>query len=427
MRLSGLRLFYRECIMNRIVFLVISTIMTLTIGVASAFGASSDTDSVASKVIHTAKTSLAVNQMGQVGDQVPGSSFTYFANPTKDYLRDGSLILGNGADNLSWAIFRKTQPAPYPDNPYGPMLPMSDLTIDSTSSPSYMVAFGKGTNRDSTIGFDVAYYAPKHIDSGDFYIAHFQVYKGVKNPLSTYSPLMIAFATDWDIPSDSGANNSGGHIYQNTFHQRGETSAAMQRQFGAVAAFREGQYSSEYPIKGAFIWDNMTHVYPFSGFQTDSIWKYATQSGYFNGTTAIADLSTVVVVGKNFIVHGAMHDTIRFHVVLSGQLDGSPTGLQRTIDQAEKFFCSHVWNPSFGCYCGDCCNCGDANLDNAINISDAVFIIQYIFAGGVDPMDCFYMFAMGDANGDRVVNISDAVYLIAYIFAGGSPPHCNGM
>jgi hypothetical protein len=64
------------------------------------------------------------------------------------------------------------------------------------------------------------------------------------------------------------------------------------------------------------------------------------------------------------------------------------------------------------------CQRGDANSDGSINISDAVFLIAYIFAGGdaPDPLPA------GDANGDGSVNISDAVFLIAYIFAGGAPP-----
>ncbi len=64
---------------------------------------------------------------------------------------------------------------------------------------------------------------------------------------------------------------------------------------------------------------------------------------------------------------------------------------------------------------------GDANGDGSVNISDAVYLIAYIFAGGPapDPLDA------GDANCDATVNISDAVYLIAYIFAGGPAP-CEG-
>jgi len=63
----------------------------------------------------------------------------------------------------------------------------------------------------------------------------------------------------------------------------------------------------------------------------------------------------------------------------------------------------------------------DVNADGSINISDAVYIINYIFTGGDEPKP----FRMnGDSNCDGSVNVSDAVYIINYIFTGGSPP-CN--
>jgi hypothetical protein len=75
--------------------------------------------------------------------------------------------------------------------------------------------------------------------------------------------------------------------------------------------------------------------------------------------------------------------------------------------------------------CGPPCQCGNANGDAAINISDAVFLIAYIFAGGLAPGPCSgFANGLGDANGDHAINISDAVYLISYIFAGGPTPHC---
>ena len=61
---------------------------------------------------------------------------------------------------------------------------------------------------------------------------------------------------------------------------------------------------------------------------------------------------------------------------------------------------------------------GDANADGRINVSDAVFIINYVFSGGSAPMPL----ESGNANCDYNVNISDAVYLINYVFSGGHPP-----
>lgn len=64
---------------------------------------------------------------------------------------------------------------------------------------------------------------------------------------------------------------------------------------------------------------------------------------------------------------------------------------------------------------------GDADGNAVVNISDVVFLINYIFAGGAAPNPL----AAGDANCSGGINISDAVYLILYIFGGGAPP-CEG-
>ncbi len=65
--------------------------------------------------------------------------------------------------------------------------------------------------------------------------------------------------------------------------------------------------------------------------------------------------------------------------------------------------------------------CGDANADAAVDISDVVYLIAYIFSGGSAPSPLL----AGDANCDTMVDISDVVYLIAYIFSGGAAP-CAG-
>ncbi|MDD4052068.1 MAG: FG-GAP-like repeat-containing protein [candidate division Zixibacteria bacterium] len=61
---------------------------------------------------------------------------------------------------------------------------------------------------------------------------------------------------------------------------------------------------------------------------------------------------------------------------------------------------------------------GDANDDGAINVGDAVFIVNYIFRGGPAPQHP----EAADANCDGKINVGDAVYIIMYIFRGGPPP-----
>ena len=62
---------------------------------------------------------------------------------------------------------------------------------------------------------------------------------------------------------------------------------------------------------------------------------------------------------------------------------------------------------------------GDVDGDGIISISDAVFLINYIFAGGEAPPNA----QAADADCNGILTISDAVFLVNYIFSGGPGPH----
>ena len=62
--------------------------------------------------------------------------------------------------------------------------------------------------------------------------------------------------------------------------------------------------------------------------------------------------------------------------------------------------------------------CGDANADNRINVSDAVYLINFVFSGGYPPDP----YETGDCNCDISVNVSDAVVIINFVFSGGYTP-----
>jgi len=63
--------------------------------------------------------------------------------------------------------------------------------------------------------------------------------------------------------------------------------------------------------------------------------------------------------------------------------------------------------------------CGDANSDNSVNVSDAVYIINYVFsAGSPEPNPL----VSADVNCDQGVNISDAVWIINFVFVNGYAP-----
>jgi hypothetical protein len=64
---------------------------------------------------------------------------------------------------------------------------------------------------------------------------------------------------------------------------------------------------------------------------------------------------------------------------------------------------------------------GDANSDGTVNLADVVYIVNYLFVGGPEPVP---LWITGDANCDFTVNLADAVYIVNYLFIGGPPP-CN--
>jgi hypothetical protein len=62
--------------------------------------------------------------------------------------------------------------------------------------------------------------------------------------------------------------------------------------------------------------------------------------------------------------------------------------------------------------------CGDADGSDQVDVSDAVYLVGYIFGegGAPDPLES------GDADCDGRITISDAVYLVNYIFGDGAIP-----
>lgn len=60
----------------------------------------------------------------------------------------------------------------------------------------------------------------------------------------------------------------------------------------------------------------------------------------------------------------------------------------------------------------------DSNGDTRIDLSDAVFILNYLFVGGASPT-CFDGL---DVNDDGKLQITDPIHLLTFLFSGGPPP-----
>ena len=74
----------------------------------------------------------------------------------------------------------------------------------------------------------------------------------------------------------------------------------------------------------------------------------------------------------------------------------------------------------------DCSSCnwivGDADGSGYIDIDDVVYLIEYIFVNGPEPIPVYHA---GNPDCSIDVDIDDVVFLIAYIFTGGPAPLCQ--
>ncbi len=62
---------------------------------------------------------------------------------------------------------------------------------------------------------------------------------------------------------------------------------------------------------------------------------------------------------------------------------------------------------------------GDASGDSLVDMSDILWLSNYLYKGG--PAPCIP--ETGDPSGDCLVDLSDILYLICYLYKGGAPPN----
>jgi len=61
---------------------------------------------------------------------------------------------------------------------------------------------------------------------------------------------------------------------------------------------------------------------------------------------------------------------------------------------------------------------GDVNLDYEINVADLVYMVNYIFKGGISIFPEY----IGDVDHTCDINVADLVYMVNYLFKGGPDP-----
>jgi hypothetical protein len=127
-------------------------------------------------------------------------------------------------------------------------------------------------------------------------------------------------------------------------------------------------------------------------------------------------LSTLMLFACSGLVMASQH---QIGAAASGRAKTAECRLESVLGQSTSGFSGTVTSGFLSVSLMPDYSPGDVDGSGSIDISDVVFLISYIFSGGLPPIPL----ARGDVNCSSGVDISDAVFLISYIFSGGSAPH----
>jgi hypothetical protein len=325
--------------------------------------------------IHTGKLITSISNNTNVGYGMQ-AGMRYVGSQT-NFLNQGSFFAAYITDQGDTLIHRDLF------NTHS-MRVTSYLDLDSTSDPRASHAYFTTSTVDQDLEIICDMVAPSHPDSSEFYIFKYKVCNKTGSPISA---LYLGMVMDWNVGSltdGSGYDGSLNLIWQ----KRASNYAGL-------------AYLSRDPAFGASVVDNDTYVWSYGDFRKKDLFNFITTPG-FHADLQFMDLSSVMSVKMEEL--GA-EDTAEVHFVLVLSKAGE-TGLKENALKARLF-------------AGVALARGDVNNDGAVQISDVVYLINYVLKSGPEPMP---VPQVGDVNCDNSVNLADVVYLINYVLKSGPAP-----
>jgi M6 family metalloprotease-like protein len=361
--------------------------------------------------IATPCVKLRVNNMGSFGGEAsPFISLDYGAQGdcAYSYLYSGTPLITyqSGPGYLAdWNLYGRSSFAMARTGE--PMAPVVD-------SGAYQV-YRSGTfvTSDRKIAFEKTWYAPRQSDSCNFMIQRLRVWSWDK---LDHAGLSVGEAVDWDVPGGSGPLNTGGFdAGSHLIYLRGTGMDCQDdtRRFAGQALIvmsdASGIIDSSISPFGARTAANAQYLYDSAGFVSSQAYTLMHQPG-FSALSSAEDQFSLMTFVSSYTIGG--NDTLSIYSSIMTIRNGTVNDLIATVNKAKLWAEIHLLAPPPSYVPGD------ASGDSSVDISDAVYLISYIFSGGSAPAPL----VAGDANCDSAVDISDVVYLIAYIFSGGTAP-----
>jgi hypothetical protein len=209
------------------------------------------------------------------------------------------------------------------------------------------------------------------------------------------------------------SDNTGGFVTSSKLiYQRGTGTGCQdnQNRYGGMALIGIGTLAScvdsSAAVYGAYVQSNVTYVYPNNRFVGSEIYPLMQTPGFSTiGTTT--DLHSMMTYFNSKTI--GPDDTLYIYTVITSVRNGTSGDLATNVTKAKK------WSPVTSSLRALRFVCGDANGDFVVDISDAVYLISYIFSGGrlfLGCRRCQLRWRLTSRRG----------HLISYIFSGGPMP-----
>ncbi len=391
-------------------------------------GGSPRTDTVATDSLR-----LVVRPDGNVGSSGgPGGTVNMDYRLSGDcdpgavlYLFDGSPVIGHDdgggpvADNCLFRLIGQ------PDQRLFPVIGAVPW-LESQITGGFDVA-GSGTfvSHDSAIGMDRTWYAPRSTGGdANFIIQRTRAYSYDGQP---HYNLIFGEVVDFDVPSDPPVLNTGGLDFaQNLVYLRGVDQYLQSCQFhtarfGGLSLLATARYSgvgyeiNSSPVAyGARTVLNSDVVIPNQGYPPDTLYQIMLQNTGFGADGSEADQHLLMTYAANETLMPG--DTLFYFTVLITVHEGAVGDLTAAVSNARSLLFDGIL-PS-------CCLglTGNVNGDTAevVDLSDLIYLVNYLFLGGSAP-DCM---AEGNVDGDAEcrVDLSDLIRLVNYLFLSGPGP-----
>jgi|GEM_PF-968826 len=123
----------------------------------------------------------------------------------------------------------------------------------------------------------------------------------------------------------------------------------------------------------------------------------------YNGTASIYGQPSPVDVGNDTVhtLTGLFNDSTYFISICAYDMSGNKSSYSEELTAVPSQYM-----------------CGDANGTGDIDIDDIIYLVNYIFLGGIPPDPLW----LGDTNCSEDIDIDDIIFTVSYVFLGGNDP-----